>query len=80
MFTIIAHQSIVGGKYVTNFDEESANLFVWLVDKALHHDAFIQQTAHLKELKYKVHRMRMTVAQNKMHYGAGIKGNNTKMR
>lgn len=66
-------------KYMTSPDEEVVNLFMWLVDKALHHDAFMQQTGHLKELKYKMQRIKANMSHNKMHFN-NSKVANTKMR
>jgi PHAT len=53
---------------------------MWLIDKALHHEAFMQQTAHLKELKYKMQRVKMSFSHNKMHFNRDKGGNNGKMR
>lgn len=75
-----AFQLIMTGKYVANMEDECLNLFMWLTDKAIHHDAFMQQTAHLKDLKYKVHRQKMNHAHNKLHYSSASKVNNNKMR
>lgn len=68
-------------KYLSNADEECVNVFMWLIDKALHHDAFMQQSAHLKEFKYKMQRIKMTFSHNKMHFSSNNKAaNNNKMR
>lgn len=65
-------------KYLTNADEECVNMFVWVVDKALHHEAFMQQTCHLKELKYKMQRIKVSFI-HKLHYNSASKTAN-KMR
>lgn len=57
-------------KFISGTDEEALNLFMWLVDKALHHEAFMQQTAHLKEFKYKMQRYKAQYSHNKMHYNS----------
>jgi PHAT len=67
-------------KYMANPDEEVINVFMWLVDKALHHDALMQQTAHLKEFKYKMQRIKASFSHNKLHFNTSKGGANTKMR
>lgn len=72
-------------KYLANADEEPVNVFMWLIDKAFHHDAFMQQTAHLKDLKYKMQRIKLSFVHNKMHFssvnkGANNNNSNNKMR
>lgn len=79
-FLSTAFQIVLSIKYLTNADEESVNVFMWLIDKALHHEAFIQQTAHLKELKYKMQRVKMSFTHNKLHYNSNSKANNNKIR
>lgn len=75
-----AFQIVLSIKYLSSADEESANVFLWVIDKALHHEAFMQQTTHLKELKYKMQRVKMTFT-HKMHFGVGKSGSHTnKMR
>lgn len=71
----------MGIKYLTNADEECVNIFMWVVDKTLHHEAFMQQTAHLRELKYKMQRIKVSFIHNKMHFTSGAnKSATTKMR
>lgn len=67
-------------KYLNAADEELVNVFMWLIDKALHHDAFNQQTARLKELKYKMQRVKMSFTHNKIHFGPNKAASNNKMR
>lgn len=76
---LTAFQIVLSIKFFTGADEESVNVFMWLLDKALHHDAFMQQTTHLKELKYKMQRVKMSFSHNKMHYNRDKSGNG-KMR
>lgn len=55
-------------KFFTSADEESVNIFLWVLDKALHHEAFVQQIPHLKEYKGKLQRIKMMFS-NKMYNG-----------
>lgn len=69
-------------KYLSNADEDSVNVFLWVLDKSLHHEAFIQQAPRLKEYKYKLQRIKMMFA-NKLYNGNtanASKGTNMKMR
>lgn len=52
---------------------------MWLIDKALHHDAFMQQIGHLKELKYKMQRIKMSFT-HKMHFRTDKANSSGKMR
>jgi hypothetical protein len=77
-----AFQIMQSIKYLSSADEESVNVFLWVLDKALHHEAFLQQAARLKEYKYKLQRIKMMFA-NKLYNGNSTnnnKGNNMKMR
>lgn len=70
-------------KYHPSLDEDSLNAFIWLLDKALHHDAFHTQTAHLKEVKFRVQRLKMTTCgggHKQSAYIAVNKQPNPKMR
>ncbi|XP_055702993.1 protein Smaug isoform X2 [Phlebotomus papatasi] len=40
-------------------DEESTGAFMWVLEKALHNDAFVAQTNQLKEFKYKMSKIKM---------------------
>jgi hypothetical protein len=70
----LAFQIVQSIKYLSNADEESVNIFMWVLDKALHHEALIQQTPHLKEYKSKLHRIKMMFA-NKMYNNNGSNNN-----
>ena len=77
-----AFQIMQSIKYLSSADEESVNVFLWVLDKALHHEAFLQQAARLKEYKYKLQRIKMMFA-NKLYNGNSTnnnKGSNMKMR
>uniref|UniRef100_A0A182VJ51 Protein Smaug n=1 Tax=Anopheles merus TaxID=30066 RepID=A0A182VJ51_ANOME len=43
-------------------DEEYLNIFLWIVERALHNDAFIAHSAQLKDHKYKVSKIKMQIA------------------
>ena len=45
-------------KFFTLQDEESVNVFMWVLDKAIHHDAFNQQVQHLRDYRYKLQRIK----------------------
>ena len=55
-------------KYLSTHDEEAVNVFLWLVDKALHSDAFLQQVNHLKEYKFKLSKVKMSFGHKVSHY------------
>lgn len=78
-FKFSAFQIVLSIKYLTNADEECVNVFMWLIDKALHHDAFMQQAGHLKEFKYKMQRVKSTF-NHKLHYNSVNKGTTNKLR
>ena len=42
-------------------------MFFWVVDKALHNEAFLQQMNHLKEIRYKISKIKTSFAP-KLHY------------
>lgn len=54
-------------KYFSNTDEESVNVFMWVLDKTIHHEAFVQQIARLKEYKYKLQRIKMMFGGSKLY-------------
>uniref|UniRef100_A0A182KF29 Protein Smaug n=1 Tax=Anopheles christyi TaxID=43041 RepID=A0A182KF29_9DIPT len=43
-------------------DEEYLNIFLWIIERALHNDAFIAHSAQLKDHKYKVSKIKMQIA------------------
>lgn len=45
-------------KFFTSQDEECVNVFMWVLDKAIHHDAFNQQIQHLRDYRYKLQRIK----------------------
>jgi hypothetical protein len=70
-------------KYNPNIEDDTLNVFMWLLDKAMHHDAFQHQLAHLKEFKFRMNRIKMQFSnQHKMHFNNNnnSKGNTNKMR
>jgi hypothetical protein len=77
----VVFQIVLSIKFHPSLDEDSLNAFMWLVDKALHHDAFQSQTAHLKEVKFRVQRVKMSFGGHKQaaHFAVN-KSTNPKMR
>jgi len=71
--------------YITLSDEDIVNVFMWIVDKAIHHDAFSKQEGLLRDYKQKLVRAKVTIVNggmmnnNKQHQHYN-KGNNLKMR
>lgn len=45
-------------KFFTSQDEECVNVFMWVLDKAIHHEAFNQQIQHLRDYRYKLQRIK----------------------
>jgi len=76
-----AFQVLLSLKYLTQQDEEAVNVFLWIIDKSLHNDAFLQQVNHLKEYKFKLSKVKMTFAP-KSHFNKNQTslGCNNKMR
>lgn len=60
----------MGLKYLSQQDEEAVNVFFWVVEKALHNEAFIQQLNHLKEFRFKLSKIKMSFGP-KLHYKPG---------
>ncbi|KAG5678182.1 hypothetical protein PVAND_007875 [Polypedilum vanderplanki] len=77
-----AFQIVQSIKYISNTDEESVNIFLWVLDKALHHEAFIQQIPHLKEYKGKLQRLKMMFTSKGFNSGSNsnLSKGNMKMR
>jgi hypothetical protein len=72
----VVYQIVLSIKFLPTMDEDSLNAFMWLIDKSLHHDAFQQQAAHLKELKFRVQRIKMSFGGHKTHFTANKANNN----
>lgn len=47
-----------GVKFFTTQDEECVNVFMWILDKTIHHDAFTPQIQHLRDYRYKLQRIK----------------------
>lgn len=62
-------------------EEEYMNVYIWILERALHNDAFADHTIQLKEYKYKANKLKMAYAP-KGHYpkNNGINGNINKPR
>ncbi|GAB0097886.1 Protein Smaug [Sergentomyia squamirostris] len=52
--TLLTNRSVSG-----QIDEESTNAFFWVLERALHNEAFVAQTNQLKEFKYKLSKIKM---------------------
>lgn len=52
-------------------DEEYVTTFLWILERALHNEAFLGQMNLLKELKFKVSKIKLMFV-NKPHYGKSI--------
>ncbi|XP_053664372.1 protein Smaug [Anopheles marshallii] len=53
-------------------DEEYLNIFLWIVERALHNDAFIAHSAQLKDQKYKVSKIKMQIAPKSGHFTKSV--------
>lgn len=71
-------------KFFTTQDEECVNVFMWVLDKTIHHDAFGTQVGHLRDYRYKLQRIKnMFVNKSFGHTGSNSslgKGTNTNMK
>ncbi|XP_055689075.1 protein Smaug isoform X1 [Lutzomyia longipalpis] len=64
-------------------DEESMNAFIWVLERALHNEAFVAQTNQLKEFKYKMSKIKMQFgasATAKGHYSKSAMNTMGKVR
>lgn len=82
MIIYLAFQIVQSLKYISSADEESVNIFLWVLDKALHHEAFVQQIPHLKEYKGKLQRLKMMFTSKGFNSGSNsnLTKGNMKMR
>lgn len=57
------------------------NVFIWVLERALHNDAFAAHATQIKEYKYKANKLKMAYAP-KSHYAknTSINGNINKPR
>lgn len=62
-----------GVKFFTTQDEECVNVFMWVLDKTIHHDAFSTQVGHLRDYRYKLQRIKNMF----MNKSFGNNGSNT---
>lgn len=49
---------MVINKHITPQDEEAVNTLLWILEKAVHNEAFVAHTNQLKEHRYKVSRIK----------------------
>jgi hypothetical protein len=80
---LLAFTVVLSIKYLSSSDEDTISVFAWILDKALHHEAFLQQTPHLKEYKGKLQRLKKMFGTNLFNNNNGSnntlnKGNNMK--
>lgn len=62
-------------------DEESLNVLIWVLERALHNDAFAKHASQIKDYKFKANKLKMAYSP-KSHYAknASINGNINKPR
>lgn len=68
----IAVSSMVVAKQIVPQDEEMINSMMWILEKAVHNEAFVAHTNQLKEHRFKVSRIKAQFPV-KTHYVAGTK-------
>lgn len=54
-------------KHIVPQDEEYVNTLLWIIDKAVNNEAFVTRTNSLKEIRYKMLRIK-TQFPSKSHY------------
>lgn len=63
---------MVVAKNIVPQDEEMINSMVWILEKAVHNEAFVAHTNQLKEHRFKVSRIKAQFP-TKTHFVAGTK-------
>lgn len=63
---------MVVAKHIVPQDEEMINSMMWILEKAVHNEAFVAHTNQLKEHRFKVSRIKAQFPA-KTHYVAGTK-------
>lgn len=63
---------MVVAKQIVPQDEEMINSMMWILEKAVHNEAFVAHTNQLKEHRFKVSRIKAQFP-TKTHYVAGTK-------
>lgn len=62
-------------KHIVPQDEEIVNSLLWILEKAVHNEAFVAHTNQLKEYRFKVSRIKAHFPQ-KGHIGRNSTSNN----
>ncbi|XP_017469462.1 PREDICTED: protein Smaug isoform X1 [Rhagoletis zephyria] len=61
-------------------DEENINVLMWVLDRSIHNEAFVNQSTQLKELKFKLSKLKMSIGHKAHHVKNGSVGNLNKPR
>lgn len=67
-----AVSNLMINKHINSHDEEPINTLLWILDKAVHNEAFVAHTNQLKEHRYKVTRIKAQFPPKPSHFGAAI--------
>ncbi|XP_054731606.1 protein Smaug isoform X2 [Anastrepha obliqua] len=61
-------------------DEESINVLMWVLDRSVHNEAFVNHSTPLKELKFKLSKLKMSIGHKAHHVKNGSAGSLSKPR
>ncbi|XP_039966692.1 protein Smaug isoform X2 [Bactrocera tryoni] len=61
-------------------DEENINVLMWVLDRAIHSEAFVNHSNQLKELKFKLSKYKISIGHKAHHVKNGSSGNLNKSR
>ncbi|XP_067646986.1 protein Smaug isoform X2 [Eurosta solidaginis] len=61
-------------------DEESVNVLMWILDRSIHNEAFVNHSSQLKELKFKLSKLKMSISHKVHHVKNGSVGGLNKPR
>ena len=61
-------------------DDENISVIMWILDRSIHNEAFVNQVTQLKELKFKLSKLKMALTPKLHHNKSGSNGNLNKPR
>ncbi|XP_011183774.1 protein Smaug isoform X1 [Zeugodacus cucurbitae] len=61
-------------------DEENINVLMWVLDRSIHNEAFVNHSNQLKELKFKLSKYKISIGHKAHHLKNGSSGNLNKSR
>ncbi|CAD7004882.1 unnamed protein product [Ceratitis capitata] len=61
-------------------DEENIGMLMWVLDRSIHNEAFVNHSSQLKELKFKLSKLKISIGHKAHHVKNGSAGNLNKSR